>query len=128
MAYGTTLQRLAYYYLPGPAKDLMASVYGRHQRRERYGPLYRTHLDFLQESQWWPQEKLLGYQAERVEAFLQKALAEVAFYRGREAYHGWRPGSGVSGLPLLTKRTVRDRMADLYSPGSGQVRWSRRAR
>ncbi len=115
MAYGTTLQRAAYYRLPALVKNLFTSAYGMRQRRDRYGPLFHHWLDFLRGSERWSNERLLTYQAEQTDAFVQAALAHVPFYRSQDDYAQWKPGADPRRLPLLTKDIVRRERERLYA-------------
>jgi phenylacetate-CoA ligase len=117
MAYGTTLQRLAYYYLPALFKDVMTTIFGMRRRRQRYGPAFRESLDFLRRSERWTNGQLLGYQAEQTDSFVRRAMKNSPYYRSREEYAAWKPGGDLRVLPVLTKDAVRIHMDDLYADG-----------
>lgn len=125
MAYGTTIQRMAFYSLPAPFKDVMTTVFGMRQRRERYGPDFRESLDFLRGSERWTNDRLLAYQAEQTDIFVRRAMENVPYYRSREEYASWKSGGGLRSLPVLTKDSVRTHLDDLCADdvSSMHPRW-----
>lgn len=65
----------------------------------------------LEDSQWWPRERILAWQAERLRALLV-AAAEVPYWRGLFAERGFDPRAvtgvaDLAALPLLDKATIR---------------------
>ena len=65
----------------------------------------------LEDSQWWPRERILAWQAERLRALLV-AAAEVPYWRALFAERGFDPRAvtgvaDLAALPLLDKATIR---------------------
>jgi phenylacetate-CoA ligase len=70
------------------------------------------HLARLDESQWWPREKLRAWQDQRLVQLVRHAYHNVPYYRRRMREAGVHPGdirgqSDLHKLPLLTKDDVR---------------------
>jgi phenylacetate-CoA ligase len=69
-------------------------------------------LRFLDESQWWPRDRLIDLQDRKARAILSWARDESSFYRrhwreaasDRAAASDWRP---LDGLPIVTKEDLR---------------------
>ncbi len=66
----------------------------------------------LEETQWWPQEKLEALQLERLGSLLQRAERQVPYYRDLFACIGFRAAEVTSiadlqRLPFLTKPIIR---------------------
>lgn len=66
----------------------------------------------LEETQWWPQEKLEALQLERLGSLLQRAERQVPYYRDLFARIGFRAAEVTSiadlqRLPFLTKPIIR---------------------
>ncbi|KAA3652566.1 MAG: phenylacetate--CoA ligase family protein [Proteobacteria bacterium] len=72
----------------------------------------------MEASQWWPPERIAGFQAERLRAFLADVGGHVPYYRQVFADAGLIPAE-VSGpadllrLPFLTKSLIRAHTDDL---------------
>src|SRR5262249_27995094 len=66
----------------------------------------------LEETQWWPAEKLIDHQLLQLQALLCHAWETVPYYRMRLGGAGFRPGGALSlagwrSLPLLTRRDIQ---------------------
>ena len=66
----------------------------------------------MEESQWWPPQRLREHQLKRLRDLLQHAQAHVPYYRQLFAHAGFEPGTlaGVDclrRLPVLTKAHMR---------------------
>jgi phenylacetate-CoA ligase len=107
MSYTSGPLRSLYVASPYLGKVLMASAYGWKQRRERYGEAFRENLAFLQESQYWPNDRLREYQAQHRDGFLRRALETSEYYRTRPVYAAALSGGNFADLPLLSKTEVR---------------------
>jgi phenylacetate-CoA ligase len=110
MNYGSKSIRSLYYALPQPAKNLISTVYGLQQRRARYGAAFSETLNFLRESQYWSNEKLLDYQEGRVEEFLKEAIPNTPFYQKDSRYQG----NSIEEFPLIKKSDLRSELRDFY--------------
>ena len=76
----------------------------------------------LEESQWWPRERIKELQSQRLRRLIEHAHARVPYYRALMNERGLRPcdiqsASDLQRLPLLTKDTVRTRPTNLLAEG-----------
>ena len=76
----------------------------------------------LEESQWWPLERIQQLQSERLQRLIHYAYANVPYYRNLMDAGGISPGrirsgSDLSLLPVLTKADVREHMSELLADG-----------
>jgi phenylacetate-CoA ligase len=67
----------------------------------------------LEESQWWPEERLLELQWDRFKSILQYAYDENPFYRERFKAAGIEPGdiktrADLKAIPIITKADIRE--------------------
>jgi len=74
----------------------------------------------LEQSQWWPADRLQELQSERLQRLVQHAYAHVPFYRQTMAERGLTPSdirdtSDLLRLPILTKTAVRTQLPHLIS-------------
>ncbi len=117
-----------YAALPIWAQNAACSAAGLRMRRERHGRAFREARAFLEESQWWPRERLLAYQDEHLARVIRHAYQTVPYYREVMDARGLKPQdirtvADLPKLPLLDKQTIRRRSRDLLSAG-----WPRRRR
>ena len=66
----------------------------------------------LEQTQWWPRERLVALQVERLRALLTEAGAHVPYYRALFAATGFDPArvtrlADLQRLPVLTKAIIR---------------------
>ena len=110
MNYGSRSLRSLYNALPQTAKNLVSTAYGFNQRRLRYhGDFYKA-LDFLRESQYWSNEKLIEYQRGRATEFLKDAIPNTSFYAEDSRYRENPP----ENFPLLKKQDLRSNLQEFY--------------
>jgi len=97
--------------------------------RDRH-PGYAESRAALEESQFWPKEKLKVLQRERLTGLLQHAFENCSFYRERMEQTGIRPAERIdfdvlTALPRLTKREIQDHQAEMLAtniPASARMR------
>ena len=75
--------------------------------------LYLALLQQLNESQWWPQDRLLAHQFLQLGRLLAHAFDTIPFYRDRLKAAGYRRGQTItrdfwSRLPVLGRREVQE--------------------
>jgi len=80
----------------------------------------------LERTQWWPADRLEAFRLARLRALLLAAEARVPYYRELFRRHGLEPARAtfedLARVPPLTRRTVRERFADLAArPPAGPV-------
>ncbi len=86
----------------------------------REGNSVPRHLRELEESQWWPVERLEQMRLERLRALLRHAAAHCPFYTARFAESGFDPERVQSfgdlvGIPLLTKDDIRNHRDEMVA-------------
>ncbi|MBN1856333.1 MAG: phenylacetate--CoA ligase family protein [Dehalococcoidia bacterium] len=79
-------------------------------------------LKELEESQWWPQERIEQLQSERLQRLIHHAYERVPHYRRLMDACGVSPDSirtaaDLSLLPVLTKEDVREHCGELLAEG-----------
>jgi len=88
--------------------------------------LRRTHaarcLRELEESQWWPRERLEEVQSERLQRLVRYAYERVPYYRRLMESRGLTPdairtAADLRLLPVLTRGEVRERLEELLAAG-----------
>jgi len=80
----------------------------------------------LEESQWWPAERLAAYRIERLRAFLSHIGTRVPYYRRQFAETGFDPArteslADLERLPLLTKGLIRTHTEALKAEDAGPL-------
>lgn len=76
----------------------------------------------LEESQWWPRDKILELQNERLRKLINYAYERVPYYRRIFDKRALKPGDieraqDLVKLPVLTKRLIRDNFDDITAQG-----------
>ena len=71
----------------------------------------RVHRD-MEDSQWWPRQRILDLQLKRLQALLQDVAGHVPYYRELFARIGFDPAAvrsvaDLQALPFLTKAEIR---------------------
>jgi phenylacetate-CoA ligase len=79
----------------------------------------------MEQSQWWPAERLENMRADRLRAMTVHAAATSPFYAERFAAAGIDPASvrsisDLAGLPILTKADIREHLHSLRSTAYGR--------
>ena len=75
-------------------------------------------LKSLEESQWWPREKILELQNRRLRELIKYSFDNVTYYRGLMLERGLKPESIQSSvdlekLPVLTKSLIKDNFNEI---------------
>lgn len=81
---------------------------------------------FLEQSQWWPREKIEALQLARLRALLRHAGSRVPFYRERFRAAGFDPEgltclADLAHLPMLDKADIRAHTERLKSEDAGPL-------
>ncbi len=124
MSYGSSITKRAYHLAPYWIKSLISSSYGMSQRIQRYGKLYKEHIEFLEESQYWTNEKLADYQQWKLSKFFNDINKKVPYYNIQPYLDYIHSASKYQKLPILTKEHVRQNNNDLYNSNLNKVKWS----
>jgi phenylacetate-CoA ligase len=119
--------RSLYYSLPFAAKNLVASAYGLNERRVRYGKTYTESLALLRKSQYWSNERLIDFQHERLQKFLQNVIEQTPYYRSRDPYRDLlKRNAALDSFPIITKTDLRRETTSFYHDDfrSMRCRWA----
>ena len=86
----------------------------------RYGNVYLKYVKFLEESQWWPKERLEEYQWKKLKVILNHVYENVPYYRKIFDERGIKPRNiqnfdDFKKLPFLTKEIVRNNLKSLVA-------------
>jgi len=79
-------------------------------------------LKQLEQSQWWPTDRIETLQSERLRRLIRHAYERVPYYRHLMDHQGVGPDSvrsaaDLASLPVLTKTAVREHMSELLAEG-----------
>ncbi len=107
-----------YERLPVFLQNAVCTAAGVQIIRSRYNRTFREILEFLDESQWWPLDRLQAYQDEALRKIVRHAYEQVPYYREvmearRLKPEDIRTTADLAKFPVLEKQTVRNRHADL---------------
>ena len=74
----------------------------------------------LEESQWWPREKILELQNQRLQHLIKQACVNVPYYRHVFYERGLKPEDiktvdDLVKLPIITRKIVRDNFAEMIA-------------
>jgi phenylacetate-CoA ligase len=92
----------------------------------RDGIAYRSHLRFLERSQFWGAEELARYRRDRLNRILRHAHVHVPFHRRRLDTAGYDPArewdiADLRRLPVLEKEDIRGRQSSLIATDADQA-------
>src|SRR5687768_8376783 len=103
--------------IKGAIKSRLKPVYYRLPASICYGPQFSAVLGLLNETEFWPADRLMEFQLSKLRAMLRHCSANVPFYRRLFREAGFDPErvkelSDLRLLPLLDKETVRANTRD----------------
>ena len=95
-----------------------------HERLKHHGSVALRRQ--LEDSQWWPADRLERHRIERLRAFLGQIGRTVPYYRGLFAREGFDPSrvdtlAALQALPFLTKSVIRANVEQLEAEGHGPL-------
>lgn len=96
---------------PVSCKSLIGSLYSYFSNRYKYGNSFKKYSEFLKESQYWSNEKLKEYQAEKIREILKYANDNTKFYNHLIKENGVNINSSnifeeIKKLPILKKNVA----------------------
>lgn len=101
-----------YHSLPFFARDWVASAWGLHLRRWRYGPETERLVHAAVEREVWTAGRWVAYQSEQLRHLLIRAAERVPFYRQHwcaRLRHGEKVGcEDIANWPVLKKASLRN--------------------
>ena len=109
-----------YPYLPIVLQNVACNYHGLVQRRLRYGGDFRNLLAWLEDSQWFSEEKIIEYQNNELLKLINHAYNTVTYYRRLFDKRNIKPRDiksveDLAKIPLLTKEDVNLHLNDLVS-------------
>lgn len=127
MNYGDRQLQRFYFGLPYVLKNGLSSAYGLIQRGRRQGRYFRSHLAFLERSQWLPNHELERFQLGRVRDFLVFSGRHSSFYAELFRKAGFDPDKmrsleDLRRLPLLSKNSLRDNLSAILPDSLRRLR------
>lgn len=118
---------------PAPVQSALVSAFSARLGRARYGGRFPEFRALLQESQWWDEQKMGAWQDAQLRHIVAHASEHVPYYHELFKRHGIDPAKfrgreDLTKIPVLTRDTVKSRIADLKSrrkqdlaPGHGHT-------
>jgi phenylacetate-CoA ligase len=96
-----------------------------HERAKGHDSVARRRA--LEDSQWWPRERIEALRVERLRGFLSTAAREVPYYRALFAERGLDPSriarvADLADYPFLTKGDIRAHTGLLRSERAGSLK------
>ena len=106
--------------LPKRSHPLMGSLYTLIPPKKRKGSTYWRWISFLQEAQWWSQERIEAWQLNHLKDIVQYAYKNVPGYCFLYQDAGVKPEdinslADIRSLPFITKELLRDNLAEFTS-------------
>lgn len=106
--------------IKGAIKSRLRPLYYRLPPAICYGPQFSTVLKLLNETEFWPEDRLMEFQLSKLRAMLRHCAANVPYYRrlfGEAAFDPDRVRdlSDLRSLPMLDKETVRANTRDFLA-------------
>lgn len=109
---------------PYLVKALITSGYGLNQRLKRYGSIYNDFIIFLNETQYWEEDKLRGYQYEKLQKFYKEVSHTVEFYNNNSEYTSLQDiQADFNTIPILSKYTIKHNLTDFYNTKLKRLTW-----
>ena len=120
LAFTIGLRHSLYLYLPARGQDLVCSMYGYRLARRRYGGPYEKLEQTVFARERWTREQIDRFASARLRRIVQHAAATVPYYRRLFAElkldpREIREPADLSALPVLTKGTVQERIAEFQT-------------
>lgn len=131
MSRGTPIQEKIFYNSPLFLKNIISSIYGWGQKKERYGEFYLSYLKFLKKSQNFSDEQLKEYQLKKLKDFFIYVETNCKYYRDLFNKIGFNANefqgfNDIKLLPLLVKDKLRQETSKFITRKytSDNVIWS----
>lgn len=105
LTYSNEVLREIYFHSPNIVKNLLATIYGFIQRKERYGTFFKQYLKFLKEAQWWDNSKLIEFRDRETLNFIKYAIKFTEFYNN---YEDITDVLEIKRLPIIDKQVLRN--------------------
>ena len=107
MSYHSSLKRKIYFALPAAAKSMLASAYGRQQRKIRFGEHFDSAWKTFPSSQYWNAAEIESYQQETLDSFFKNSVSQTPYYQQKGILT-------FKDAPVLGKKTVQENQSQLY--------------
>lgn len=101
-----------YSRLPVALRELLANIYARKLHSRRFGGEFGKLLGFLEESQYWDEERLMIFQIERLRQVISNSFENVPHFRKLFRDIDLRPSDVTSleilkEIPVMTKDMIK---------------------
>ncbi len=109
-----------YHRLPVFLQNLCVSAEGFKIRRQRYNKSFNKFVEELNESQWYPEEKIKEIQWQNLKKMIVHAYNNVPYYRKVFKKTGLLPTDiketyDLEKIPIIEKRTIRENRDDFIA-------------
>lgn len=106
--------------IEGKLKSILKPAYYRLPVGRCYGASFLATLKFLQESQWWDEDRLIDYQISKLRVMLRHCAKNVPYYRRVFREAGFDPENfrslpDLKALPVLDKESIRAQPDDFLA-------------
>jgi phenylacetate-CoA ligase len=103
---------------PAPVRTTVGALLGVLPPQAIFGSRFRRQLRWLEDAQWWTEEKNREYQLAEVQKLCLLAQERTSYYRELFRSAGFDPRDlkrpeDLGGLPTLNRQTLRDRLGDM---------------
>ena len=101
-------------------QNLLCSVYGRMEKRKRFSKDFFTYLDWLEESQYWSEQKIYEYKLRELQSIYKHAYTSVPYYKEKYKRAGLslnliKDFDDGQKIPILEKAEIRENWKNMVS-------------
>lgn len=101
-------------------QNVLLSLYSFYLNYRDYGPRFKNRLQEFKKMQWWDEERLVGYQNERLRELIRFAYENVPYYENLMKRERLRPQDieskeDLKKLPVLTRNDLKKKYDALFS-------------
>jgi len=104
--------------MPSAIQNIFVSIAGANLSRKKFAPGFSKLLTHIEETQWWPRDQLIEYQASKLRELVTFAYEHSKYYYKILNKNNLKPEDikGVEDLtkmPMLTKEDLRTRISEI---------------
>jgi len=107
---------------PKHFKNVQATIYSILMAQKKYGNEYKKWRSFLDESDWWPTDRIAEFQAASIKAIISSSLNNSRFYSNFPIYKILLDSNDILAdirkLPIINKRIVLDNYENIIAKHS----------
>jgi len=124
MAYGNSITQYFYYKSPYIFKNIISTTYGLKSRFERYGKYYKDWFNFLLESQYYSNERLIDFRDNKTIEFINNVLAKNSFLSGIYQLSSISNISQLKEFPIIDKEFLRKNSNKIILNNVGKIKYT----